>query len=106
MEFGLGLGVAQQMVNTMNHVMNNTQVAGVNAGTTGQPLPVTPPGQVAKWYVVADDRLAGPFTDDEMTKLTSRHVINAKTWTWTQGMSEWKKAEDIPEINKMILLSL
>ena len=57
-EFGMGMSLAQQMITTMNSAMNNMQVAGVNAGTTGQPGSSLPPYSGMLWLTtVRQDRL-------------------------------------------------
>ena len=39
-EFGMGIAIAQQMVNTMNHCIGNMQVPGAgNTLTSGKPTP-------------------------------------------------------------------
>lgn len=103
-EFGFGMGLAQQMVQTMNTTVNHMQIPGVNAGTTGQQLccQQTPPP--AQWYMVADQKVAGPFTDDEIARLVELHKVDADSWVWCYGMKDWEKAADVPLINKYIIL--
>lgn len=47
-EFGLGIAVAQQMIKTVNHSIDNMRVAGVNNRVEGQ---------IAKFYAVVDGQL-------------------------------------------------
>lgn len=101
-EFGLGVGLAQQMVNTMNHTMNSMQVAGVNAGTTGQKPGI--PAADSAWYAAIDGRTAGPLTETELKSLVNRDVITESTLLWCPGMTAWKFGKDIPLINKLLLL--
>lgn len=103
-EFGMGLGLAQQMVNTMNNVMNSTMVAGVNAGTTGQRQLNCTGGQT-QWYAAVDGRQAGPLSENELKDLISRNLIKADSLMWCPGMTAWKFASDIPQINKLFLLA-
>lgn len=103
-EFGMGLGLAQQMVNTMNHVMNNTMVAGENAGTTGQQQ-LTCAAYQNQWYAAVDGQQAGPLSDNEVRELISRSLIKGDSLMWCPGMQAWKYASDIPQINKLILLT-
>lgn len=106
MELGLSMSMAQQMVNTMNHAMNNMQIPGVNAGTTGQQqiananLP-TP----SQWYVVVDGKQAGPLSDAELSALACAGKIKDETFVWQPGMKAWQTACNVPQVNKMILLS-
>lgn len=103
-EFGLGMGLAQQMINTMNHTMNTVQIAGVNAGTTSTlQQPAAPPQST--WYVIVNEHQAGPLTEQEISKLIANNVINGKTLMWTAGMNAWQFAEEIPQINKLFLIN-
>ncbi|MBD5214570.1 MAG: DUF4339 domain-containing protein [Bacteroidales bacterium] len=104
-EFGMGLAVAKQMISTMNTVMNNTQVAGVNAGTTGQTGAVSAPYTSEKWYVAIDNRQAGPLTPAEVEHLVANGTIHDNTLIWRAGMTGWQMACNIPEINKLFLLN-
>lgn len=107
-EFGLGLSLAQQMVSTMNHVMNNTAVAGVNAGTTGQNAvgqsAVTQPVARFEWYAVIDGLQVGALTLQQVSELIKRGKIAGETLLWRAGMPSWQFAKNIPEINKIIIL--
>lgn len=102
-EFGLGLSLAQQMVSTMNHVMNNSAVAGVNAGTTGQSA-VTQPVARFEWYAVIDGLQVGALTPQQVSELIKRGKIAGETLLWRAGMPSWQFAKNIPEINKIIIL--
>lgn len=103
-EFGMGMSLAQQMVNTMNHAMNNMQVAGVNAGTTGQSGAIGAHRPDALWYAAIDGRQAGPMNTHELETLVGRGLIEDNTLVWRPGMNAWQMACNVPEINKMILL--
>lgn len=103
LEIGMSMGLAQQMVSTMNRTMNTMQIAGVNAGTTGQTPPIPVP-ETNRWYAVIDGHLAGPLSYNEIHKLIERDLLVADTLLWCPGMSSWEKAEDLPEINKELLL--
>lgn len=102
MELGMSMGLAQQMVNTMNHTMNSMQIAGVNAGTTGYALNQQAPSD--QWYAAIDNHLAGPLSDKELHKFIERNLLVADTLLWCPGMKAWQRAQDIPEINKLLLL--
>lgn len=104
-EFGMGLSLAQQMINTMNQCMNNMQVAGVNAGTTGQSQSVVMPKTGSRqWYAVVNDRQVGPLSEQEVSRLIGNNNIDDSTLMWCAGMSGWQMTCNIPEINKLFLL--
>ncbi len=96
-EFGLGIGIAQQMIRTMNHAMANMSVAGVgNAFASPEAL---------LFYAVVDNIQIGPLSENEITELIKNKSIYRNTLMWKVGTSAWKIAESIPEINKLILLN-
>ena len=110
-EFGLGVGIATQMMNTMNHTIAQTAVPGVgiNPGVAPQPQvqnqnsPAA--AQPAGFYIVDGDHLAGPLSDSELDQLVKKRVVEAGTLCWRPGLEAWKMAEDIPEVNKLLLLN-
>lgn len=104
-EFGMGMGLAQQMINTMNQSMNTMRIAGVNAGTTGQLQGAVRSADSRQWFAAVDNRQVGPLSDDELLQLISRGIVVDKSLLWTPGLPAWKMARDIPEVNKMIILN-
>lgn len=47
-----------------------------------------------KYFARIDGRQEGPFT---LNELLGRQ-ITPDTWVWAKGMSDWQKAEDVPDI--------
>lgn len=105
-EFGLGMSIATQMMNTMNHTIANTAVPGVgiNPGISGG-CAAKPQVPEAGYYVVIDEKQAGPLSEDDLTVLARRGTLKGDTFMWRAGMPGWKLAGDIPEINKILLLN-
>ena len=96
MELGIGLSMVQQMPGMMN---------GVFAASTAPNKSVTPPPiQQAGFYIAVDGKQAGPFTDDEMKRMVDGGLIQDTTLIWKQGMPQWRKASEVPEVNKLILM--
>ena len=109
MEFGLGMGIATQMMNTMNTTLARTAMPGVgiNPGVVSV-QPEKADTQACKpkgYYVVFDEKMAGPLTEQEIAQLVRNGKLQRKTFCWTPGLESWKFAEDIPEINKEFLLN-
>lgn len=99
-EFGMGLAVAQQMVNTMNHCIGNMQIAGTG-NALGQAI-----SQVSKsYYLIVNNAVAGPFSENELSVLAKSHTLKAESLFWCTGMSGWTFARNIPEIMKIVLLN-
>ena len=53
---------------------------------------------MASYYIIEDNRQAGPFTLDQ---LMSR-AIGYDTSVWTEGMPNWVPAGEIPELQQML----
>lgn len=108
-EFGLGLGIATQMINTMNTTIARTAIPGVgiNPGVSIQPEKIAKETSFNQdvYYVVFDERVAGPLSEQEMSKLIREKKINDKTFCWKPGRDSWSFAADIPEVNKLFLLN-
>jgi len=97
-EFGLGIGIAQQMVNSMNHALQNTWIPGsMNPMTAGR-LPVA-------FFVILDGKQAGPFSEEELLRLITQGGVTKSTYVWKAGMSGWARAEDVPDVLKLVALS-
>ena len=98
-EFGMGVAIANQMVSSMNNVIKSTTVPGAN----------NPVGNNTKtdvvYYAAIDEKAAGPFSVTELSRLIADKKINKNTLIWQPGMSDWKKAEEIPEVLRMVALT-
>lgn len=101
----MGMALAQQMMTTMNTAMNSMQVAGVNAGTTGQTGCAMRPYNNPQWYAVVDGRQLGPLNEAELEKLVVRKDVTDDTLMWRPGMKGWQMACNIPEVNKLMILN-
>ena len=99
LEFGLGLGMAQQMVRTMNESMQQMYVPG-----SIQSMPASmAPQQV--YYVVLDGKAVGPMNDCELSQLITCKKVDKNTLAWLPGMTAWQPIEKIPAILKIIALT-
>ncbi len=94
MEFGLSMGMANQMVNMMNQNLQNVQIPE-NA------RPVLP--KAVEWYAVLDGKPNGPFTEKEMKGLLLDKKLSKDTLVWSAGMSAWQPVESTMEIQRLIL---
>ena len=91
-EMGIGMTLAGQMSRMMNNVMAETP-----------PPPASGPERL--YYAAIDGRQAGPFTETELVRLINEKRIVKETLVWHQGMNQWKPAQDVPEILRIIALS-
>ena len=60
-EFGMGMAVAQQMVNTMNNAMTNMHIPG-----SMNPMQTVIP---QFYYAMIEDKQVGPFSEQELSRL-------------------------------------
>lgn len=97
-EFGLSLGVAQQMVGMMNQYMQSMYIPG---SIQTMPKPII--SQV--YYVAIDGKQVGPLNDREISQMISRQEITKDTLAWLPGMQDWQPIEQIPAILKIVALT-
>lgn len=96
-EFGLGMGVAQQMINVMNQSMRSMYVPG---SVQSMPQPAQ-----SIYYVAIDGKAVGPLNDSELSQLISQKKVNKDTLAWVPGMTSWQHIENVPAILKVIALT-
>ena len=96
MEFGMSMAVAQQMMQTMNHAMQNMttpQFRNVNV-----PLP-----QQIHFYALVNDIPQGPFTEQELKAHILANRISKETLVWINGMPGWMQAQQVPEVSEFLV---
>jgi hypothetical protein len=95
-EFGMGLAIAEQMVKTMNSAMANMHVPG-----SMNPTQTTAP---QFYYAIIEGNQAGPFSEQELSRMISEKKIVKETYIWKPGLPKWEIAENLPEILKLVAL--
>jgi hypothetical protein len=95
-EFGLGVAVARQMVNSMNHALSNGQAPGL----MNQVKPASSPS----YFVVLDGKPAGPFSEQELAKLIMDAKVVKTTFVWRPGFAKWQLAEELPDVLRLVAL--
>ena len=93
-EFGLGMSMAQQMINVMNQTMK-TMLIPENA------LPVQP--RQIEWYVAFNRKATGPYNEAEIKKMLIEKLVTKDSLVWCTGMAEWQTIESTPQILKLIV---
>lgn len=96
-EFGLGMGIARQMVNVMNQSMRSMYVPG---SMQSMPQPTQ-----SIYYVAIDGNAVGPLNDSELSQLISQKKVNKDTLAWVPGMTTWQPIEKVPAVLKVIALT-
>ena len=96
-EFGMGLAVAQQMVQTMNKAMTTMHVPGsMNPMQTASPQ---------FYYAMISGNQSGPFSEQELSRLIAEKKIVKETYIWKPGLQTWEIAEKLPEVLKLVALA-
>lgn len=96
-EFGMGMAMAQQMVQTMNQSMSQMYVPG---SIQSMPQPHQQP-----IYVAIDGQSVGPLTESEFSHLITNKKVTKDSLAWIPGMSGWQPIEQIPAILKVVALA-
>jgi hypothetical protein len=96
-EFGMGMAVAQQMVKTMNESMTNMNVPGAMN-------PMQKPKEKF-FYAMIEGNQAGPFSEQELARLIAEKKVSKETYIWMPSLPNWKMAEQIPEVLKLVALA-
>lgn len=95
-EFGMGMSIAQQMIQTMNFAMKNMHISGTQESMSPIFTPI---------FAVIGELQIGPLSELEVMQLINQKKINHDTFVWQQGMKNWEKAESVPSIIKLVVLS-
>lgn len=96
-EFGLGMAMAQQMVQMMNQTMQQMYVPGS--------IQSMPKQQERTFYVAVDGQSVGPLAESDIVKLVTDMKVTKDTLAWMPGMPGWQPIEQIPTILKIIALT-
>ncbi len=56
----------------------------------------------AVWYYVGQYGELGPLTYQQLSDLIEDRVIDMDTHVWRDGMSEWKQAQEIAELRRIL----
>lgn len=100
-EFGLTLGVATQMANSMNASLQAMQIPGAR---NSMQLNALAEDQLL-FYVVLDGRPVGPLATSELSRLIAEKRVTKETYVWKPGMPDWQLAENVPEVLKLVALA-
>lgn len=98
LEFGLGMGMAQQMINMMNQSMKSMYIPGSIQSMPQQPL-------ASIYYVAIDGQQTGPLRESELMELIRDKKVSKDTLAWMPGMTTWLPIEKVPAILKLIALT-
>lgn len=97
LEFGIGMGIAQQMINVMNQSMKTMYIPGS--------IHSLPQSLSNIYYIVVDGCQTGPLRESELMDLIRNKKVNKDSLAWMPGMTTWLPIEQVPEILKLIALT-
>lgn len=98
MEFGMSMVIAQQMMQTMNHALNNMQTPQFS--NLSMPLPTQ-----KLYFALVNDIPQGPFTETEISNYIVAKSINEDTLIWNKELPGWMAAKQVPKVNKLFQLN-
>jgi hypothetical protein len=98
MEFGMSMAIAQQMMQTMNHALNNMQTPQFS--NLSMPLAAQ-----IMYYALVNDIPQGPFTESEINNFIITKSIDEDTLIWNKELPGWMAAKQVPVINKLFLIN-
>jgi len=97
-EFGMGMAVAQQMINMMNQTMQTMYVPG---SIQSMPQPgVTQP----IYYVAPAGQSIGPLNSNDLSRMIMNKQVTKDTLAWMPGMAGWQTVQNIPAILRIVAL--
>lgn len=93
---GLGMGVGMSgifggQMQQVAQVMNSTQA------------PPPPPIAMSPYYVFINGAQQGPFDANTLKSLVASNTIVSETLVWRQGMAQWGKAGDQPDLQQFFV---
>jgi len=98
----LELGIGMTMIRQMPDMLGNMVPPVSQPGSISVPPPIQ---EEKKTYLAVDNTQAGPFSDAELQKLIDNSLLTQETLVWKAGMSTWLPASQVPDVNKLFLLS-
>ena len=101
LELGIGLSMVKQMPEMLDGILPESGDSVSPPQTTNVP----PPLQKSDTYLVIDKAQAGPFSDEEITKLIKAGCVEADTLVWKPGMASWLPAKQVPDIQRLFVLA-
>lgn len=98
MGMGMGFAMAGQMANQMTA---NQQGMGMQQGTSmqqqGAGMPPPPP-QAAVYHLSVNGQQQGPYPIQQLQQMAQNGQLTPDTYVWTNGMSGWEAAKNIPAL--------
>ncbi len=106
LEFGLSMEMARQMMSVMNQSFSQMQMTGTKMpdGSNASKV-ISSINTNFLYHVVIDGKSTGPYNEQELTQLIQNKKLTNDSFVWQPGFSNWKRAEEVPEVLKLVALS-
>lgn len=91
---GMGLGMGFGMGNAFGNQMNQM------AGSMASPTPPPPP-QTMVYHILVGGAQQGPYDAGALHQLVQNGVLTRDTYVWRNGMPQWSKAGECPELQAL-----
>lgn len=96
-EFGMGVSVANQMINSMNQTIDKMKIPGANNTMTKYKDDI--------YYVVVDSEKEGPYTLADISRLITEKKVFKESYIWKPGMDNWDLVQNVKEVLEMVALN-
>ena len=93
---GIGMGMGFAMAQSFGHALAKDTKEGVK-DKAPPPIP-----EVEHYFIVDNGKKAGPFNLVAIKEMVAKKDINADTYVWKSGMSDWLAASDVREIASLL----
>ncbi|MDO6730834.1 DUF4339 domain-containing protein [Marinovum sp. 2_MG-2023] len=64
--------------------------------------PPPPPEVVLAYFIAEGGGSTGPFNAKELAQKVASGALTGDTYVWTEGMADWKRARDVPELREIL----
>jgi hypothetical protein len=96
-EFGMGMAMAQQMIQMMNQTMKGMYVPG---SIQSMPAP-----QSSTMYVAINGRSVGPLSESDFVNLVNSKQVTKDSLVWIPGMQSWAPVSQVPAALRVIAMT-
>lgn len=97
---GMGFGMANQMAAGMMQQQPMMQQPMMPQQPMQQQAPMAPPPipSAAPFFVVVNGQQSGPYNPQMLHQMAMQGSINRDSLVWKQGMANWAKAGEVPDL--------
>ncbi len=98
---GMGMGMGMAMAQNMGQAAAAGQQSPQQAPQAAAPPPPPPPPQATVWHVAENGQTKGPFDANALSQMIPQGAFDRDTLVWSPGQDGWKKAGEVPELQRL-----